>query len=77
VVVEGWHKEKISDTVVTTLLRDKRKRMLLEGYRNAVFHYDPNYADSRREAVFADTEFVGWVNALHDAISNYFLRAQE
>jgi hypothetical protein len=73
VVVEGWHKEKINDHAVTALLRDVQNRKLLEDYRNAVFHYHPNYVDSRRDAVFRSAEFVEWVNALHDAISSYFL----
>ena len=74
VVVEGWRRERIDDLAVTTLLRDDRMRGLLEGYRNAVFHYHPDYIDSRREAVFQSTEFVEWVTTLHDAISDYFLR---
>ena len=74
VVIEGWRKEGINDPAVRALLRDGTKRGLLEGYRNAVFHYHPDYVDSRREAVFRSVEFVEWVSALHDAISDYFLR---
>lgn len=76
VVIEGWRQERINDATVTALLRDETKRQLLEGYRNAVFHYHPDYVDSRRAAVFRSTEFVEWVSALHDAISSYFLRSE-
>ena len=74
VVVEGWRKEKIRDEAVTAFLRDRAKRALLEGYRNAVFHYGSSYIDARQEKLFRDEAFVEWVSGLHDAISNFFLR---
>src|SRR6266542_4047869 len=63
VVVEGWRRKKIDDAAVTESLRHGKNRSLLESYRNAVFHYHPDYVDSRRAAVFKSTEFVGWVSA--------------
>lgn len=74
--VEGWRKEKIRDQAVTILLRDAKKVALLEGYRNAVFHYGSNYIDPRQDKLFRDPEFVKWVWELHDAISNFFLRGE-
>ena len=74
VVVEGWRREKIRDHAVTALLRDTKKVKLLEGCRNAVFHYESSYTDPRQEKLFRDPGFVEWVSALHDAISNFFLR---
>jgi uncharacterized protein DUF4279 len=74
VVVEGWRKKKIRDEAVTAFLRDRAKVALLEGYRNAVFHYGSNYIDPRQEKLFKDEAFVDWVSGLHDAISNFFLR---
>ena len=74
VVVEGWRREKIRDQAVTTLLRDTKKLALLEGYRNAVFHYGSSYIDARQEKLFKEPNFVEWVWALHDAISDFFLQ---
>jgi hypothetical protein len=76
-VVEGWRKERIRDQAVTAFLRDTNKTALLEGYRNAVFHYGPSYIDPRQEKLFKDPDFVEWVWGLHDAISDFFLRPDE
>ncbi len=73
VVVEGWRKEKVNDPTVTALLRDDDMIRLLAGFRNAVFHYDPNYNDARREAVLVSNEFVAWIHSLHEALSEFFL----
>jgi hypothetical protein len=74
VVVEGWRRERMRDDAVTALLRDSAKLALLGGYRNAVFHYGPDYIDPRQEKLFADPDFVEWVAELHDAMSDFFLR---
>jgi hypothetical protein len=77
VVVEAWRRERIDDQAVTALLRNRKKAALLEGYRNAVFHYDPSYISPRQEKSFRDDAFVEWVNRLHDAISDFFLQNEE
>jgi hypothetical protein len=77
VVVEGWRKEKIRDQAVTALLRDTKKLALLEGYRNDVFHYEPTYVGQRQEQLFRDDDFIDWVDNLHDAISDFFLRREQ
>jgi hypothetical protein len=77
VVVEGFHKEKIHDQTVTNLLRDGKKLALLRRYRNAVLHYRSDYTDTRELQLFEDDEFVEWVDALHNAISDFFLRPDE
>jgi hypothetical protein len=56
------------------LLRDSKRLAILEGYRNTVFHYGSSYIDSRQEKLFKEPNFVQWVWALHDAISDFFLR---
>jgi hypothetical protein len=56
------------------LLRDAEKLAVLEGYRNAVFHYGSSYIDPRQEELFKEPDFVEWVWALHGAISDFFLR---
>jgi hypothetical protein len=74
VVIEGWRKERIDDPATTDLLRDGKRVNLLAGHRNATFHYHPEYVESRAEALYTDPGFVHWVDALHDAISDFFLR---
>jgi hypothetical protein len=74
VVVEGWRKEAIRDNAVTAFLRDKKNLALLKGCRNVVFHYERAYTDARLEKLFADEDFVEWVNGLYAAISDFFLR---
>ena len=61
---------------MTALLRDKQKLVLLEGYRNAIFHYDPIYISPRQESLFSDDDFVEWVHELHQAIGDFFLRIE-
>jgi len=74
VVVEGYRKEKIHDQGVTNLLRDAKKLALLREFRNSVLHYSPDYTDARQLKLFEEADFVEWVNALHDAISDFLLR---
>jgi hypothetical protein len=74
VVIEGWRKERIRDQSVTHLLRQRKKVELLEGCRNAVFHYDSIYTGPRQEKLFKDSDFVDWVTRLHNAIGDYLLR---
>ena len=74
VVIEGWRKERIHDDSVTDLLRQKKMVELLEGCRNAVFHYDPIYTSERQEKLFKDGVFVEWVTRLHNAIGDFLLR---
>jgi hypothetical protein len=71
---EGWKKEKINHAPVTEMARDHRKIDLLTKYRNAVFHYSPDYDDPRFVAVSEEADFVEWVHKLHNAISSFFLR---
>ena len=74
VVIEGWRAERIDDPATTELLRDEKRVKLLAGNRNATFHYHRDYTDSRTAALYADRGFVQWINALHDAMSDFFLR---
>jgi hypothetical protein len=75
VVIEGWRQESITDAATDTLLLNKKKVNLLRESRNATFHYHPKYIEPRVDAVYSDEEFVQWVHALHDAMSDFFLRA--
>jgi hypothetical protein len=77
VVVEGLRKEKIRDQAVTALLRDSKKLALLRGHRNAVLHYSPEYTNPRELQLFQDADFVQWIDALHDAVSDFFLRPED
>jgi len=72
-VLEGWRKEKIKDTAVTTFMRDHRKMKLLSKCRNVVFHYSPHYFDERTMELMTEEGIVTWVHGLHDAISAFFL----
>jgi hypothetical protein len=76
-VLEGWKKEKINYAPVTEMARDHRKIGLLKKYRNAVFHYSPDYDDPRFVAVSEEADFVEWANKLHKAISSFFFRRNE
>jgi hypothetical protein len=73
-VLEGWKTEKINHGPVTEIARDRRKIDLLKKYRNAVFHYSPDYDDPRFVAVSEEADFVRWAHELHSAISSFFLR---
>lgn len=73
VVVEGWRTERINYAPVTALLRDGSKADVLQGCRNAVFHFSPSYVDPRVETLFREPDFVAWVHDLHDAMSAFFL----
>jgi hypothetical protein len=57
-VLEGWKREKINHAPVTEMARDHRKIDLLKKYRNAVFHYSPDYDDPRFVAVSEEADFV-------------------
>jgi hypothetical protein len=74
VVIEGWRKERIADPAITALLRDEKRVKLLAGLRNATFHYHPEYVPPRAEQLYLEGGFVDWVDALHDAMSNFFLQ---
>ena len=73
VVIEGWRKLRLVDSVIDELLGSKNVK-LLKRYRNGVFHFQSKYSDSR----FTDFMTVGenaveWVRLLNKEFGRYFL----
>jgi hypothetical protein len=70
-VLEGWKKERINHAPVTEMARDHRKIDLLKKYRNAVFHYSPDYDDLRFVAVSEEADFEEWALKLHMQLARF------
>jgi hypothetical protein len=47
------------------MLKDEKKRTFLRSYRNAVFHFSPDYFDTRVVAMWESDEVIEWADALH------------
>lgn len=74
VVVEGWRAIGVKDPNVDPLLIPSFLDTLRR-YRNAAFHYQPDYYDERIRKVLLEPDFGAHKHAhlLHDAFSHYFL----
>jgi hypothetical protein len=70
-VIEGWRHERIKHQPITMLLRNKRCVDILRNFRNFVFHYSPDYEDTRATKARDDHEFVEWLNSLYYEIGRY------
>lgn len=72
VVIEGWRKLQLVDSVIDELLGSKNVE-LLKRYRNGVFHFQSKYSNSR----FTDFMTVGenaveWIRQLNKEFGRYF-----
>jgi hypothetical protein len=73
VVIEGWEKLKLSDSVIDDLLKSQNVE-LLRRYRNGVFHFQRNYYDQRfDDFVSQGSDIVDWVRSLNEQFGRYFL----
>jgi hypothetical protein len=73
VVIEGWQKLGLSDSIIDQLLTSPNVR-LLKQYRNGVFHFQKAYFDERFTNFMTKGEnAVNWVRDLNRAFGGYFL----
>jgi len=72
-VVEAWRDYvKPSDPTVDQLIADPKTDKLRK-YRNAVFHYQPDYFSPKMLEAMQEPDFVPWVTLLHKELGRYFL----
>ena len=64
VVIEGWHELKLSDEEVDKILTSE-KVLLLNGFRNDLFHFQREYVARRSLAALKDPGFALWITQLH------------
>jgi hypothetical protein len=75
VVIEGWDKLDLNDTVIDGLLAKKEYVELLRRYRNGVFHFQKTYFDRRFVNILEQgKDFVTWVRKLNGEFGRYFLQ---
>ncbi len=67
VVIEGWQSLKLADPSVDPLMNDQ-KIILLNGFRNDVFHFKPDYYSKRTASLLNDPGFASWISKVHDSI---------
>lgn len=79
VVVEAWQEEldDVNDPRIDALLTNADYVDLLRRYRNAAFHYQPDYFHEKLlELMDAGSEVDEWIHDLHDAfrsrLGNWF-----
>lgn len=72
VVLEGWQSLGLKDDAVDCLI-DESKITLLNGFRNDVFHYKPDYYSKRTEKLLADKDVVEWIRKIHDPLGSAIL----
>jgi hypothetical protein len=77
VVIEGWRKLMLTDTVIDGLLQSPNVE-LLRRYRNGVFHFQPEYNDQRfLEFMEQGVDEVNWVRSVNEQFGRYFLESGE
>ena len=77
VVIEGWEQIGLHDEDVDTL-RNTEKREVLRRYRNAVFHFQPNFNDARfTDFLLNHKETYPWAVQLTDAITRFFTKHRQ
>jgi hypothetical protein len=73
VVIEGWRELDLHESNIDALLSSPYVD-LLRRYRNAVFHYQKTYSDSRfMDLMLAGDAAVTWVHQLHAAFGDFFV----
>ena len=74
VVIEGWNQLGLEDETIGILL-ESPNIPLLRRYRNAVFHYQRNYSDTRWLELIQEGEKVAtWIRALNQEFGRFFLQ---
>jgi hypothetical protein len=74
VVVEGWKRMALKDTVIDELLESPNIK-LLKQFRHGAFHFQKEYFDDRfTNFWFNSKKTVPWVRQLNSAFSQFFLK---
>lgn len=70
---KGWRDNvKRIDATVDRLIADPKMEKLRR-YRNAVFHYQPEYFSPKMLEAMQEPNFVPWVTLLHKELGRFFL----
>ncbi len=72
VVIEGWQQLGLKSQRVDELL-DREHVDLLKGYRNCVYHFQPDYLAERVKKFLKADDPVEWASSVHDQFSRFFL----
>jgi len=72
VVIEAWTERlKYHDPEIDELLRSPFVATLKQ-YRNASFHFSPQYFDSRMQVFLNEPDTEAWLGELHEAFARWF-----
>lgn len=74
-VAAGWKRLRIRDTEVDTLLKDAGHLKLLESFRHGVYHFHPEYYDTKFRGFWArGRDALDWTEKLFAAFDKFFRR---